>query len=122
MKVIIAGSRSITNYELVKQAILNCPFKITEIVSGCAKGVDTLGEVVALELKIPVMKFPADWDKHGRAAGPIRNERMGDYADALIAVHNNSKGTQHMIRYMKRLKKRVYEVIVDTSTATIEYV
>ena len=112
MKCIIAGSRTITDYDEVKQAFEDCPFKdkITEIVSGTAKGVDTLGERLAFEKDIPLARFPADWRKHGPAAGPIRNTKMGDYADCAIIVvpPEWSTGSAHMHSYMLTLGKPVY--------------
>ena len=52
--------------------------------------------------------FEADWGTHGKKAGILRNIEMGDYADALIAFHDSeSKGTKHMIEYMKSLGKPV---------------
>lgn len=111
MKVIIAGSRSITDYAAVLDAVIGSGFDITEIVSGCAKGVDTIGELIGEINKIPVKKFPANWNRHGKIAGPIRNVQMGDYADALVAVRaNGSRGTSHMINYMMSLDKPVYVV------------
>lgn len=98
MKVIIAGSRDITKYNTVEQAVKLSGFEITEVVSGKARGVDTLGEVWALTHNIPVASFPANWNKHGRAAGPIRNCEMAEYAEALIAVYDGeSTGTANMI-------------------------
>lgn len=108
MKVIIAGSRDITDYSIVYSAFASCPFDITEIVSGCAKGVDSLGEQIGSLCLIPVCKFPADWNKHGKAAGPIRNKQMAEYADAAIVIHNGSKGSLNMIEQMKKLNKPVY--------------
>lgn len=111
MKCIIAGSRSIDNYEVIKDAFDSCNFKdqITEIVSGCANGVDKLGERLAFEKDLKVARFPADWKRLGKKAGRIRNEQMGDYADRLIAVWDGeSRGTSHMIEYMKLLKKPVF--------------
>ena len=115
MKCIIAGSRSIEDYDEVWKAFENCPFadEITEVVSGCAKGVDTLGERVAFAKGIPVAKFPADWKRFGKRAGPIRNEQMGDYADCAIIVWDGiSTGSNHMRRYMESLNKQVYVRIV----------
>lgn len=113
MKVIIAGSRDITDYDTVVNAVDNHPFEsITEIVSGCAKGVDTVGERIAENCDIPLQKFSADWSKHGKAAGPIRNRQMAEYADAAIVIHNGSKGSLNMIETMKKLNKPVYEVKV----------
>lgn len=118
MKVIIAGSRDITCYHQVIFAFMESGFyeNCTEIVSGCARGVDTVGEQIARSRGIPVKKFPADWNKHGRRSGPLRNIQMGDYADALVAIRlNNSKGTTHMIEYMTKLGKPVY--VMDITEA-----
>jgi hypothetical protein len=111
MKCIIAGSRSITDYDTVKAAFNACPFKdkITEVVSGTAKGVDILGERLAFEYDIKVSRFPADWKRFGKRAGRIRNEQMGDYADCVIAVWDGySTGTKHMVDYMCQINKRVF--------------
>lgn len=109
MKTIIAGSRDITEYELVVQAIAESGFVITEIVCGMAKGVDMLGYRYAKDHRIPVKEFPADWNTHGRAAGPIRNKEMALYADALIALWDGvSKGTKNMIDLATKQGLRVY--------------
>jgi NADPH-dependent 7-cyano-7-deazaguanine reductase QueF-like protein len=70
-------------------------------------------EQYAKENRIELKVFPADWNKHGRAAGPIRNAQMGDYADQLVAVWDGkSKGTKNMIDYMNKLMKPVYIIWV----------
>ena len=109
MKVIIAGMRDYENYEVVKKAIDFSEWTITEIVSGKAPGVDSLGERWAKENNIPVKHFPADWNKHGASAGPIRNREMAVYADGLIAVWNGiSKGTHNMIHNANREKLSLF--------------
>jgi len=111
MKTIIAGSRSITDFSTVEKAVEESGWKnkITEIVSGCARGIDKLGEMWARNHGIPVKRFPADWDKHGRSAGYRRNIDMAKYGDALVAIwRNNSKGTANMVNTMKKLGKPIY--------------
>ena len=111
MKTIIAGSRSITDFSIVEEVVEKSGWKnkITEVVSGCARGVDKLGEMWARNHGIPVKRFPADWDKHGRSAGYRRNIDMAKYGDALVAVwRSNSKGTANMVNTMKRLDKPIY--------------
>jgi hypothetical protein len=108
MKVIIAGSRDILNRDVVENAIIESGFEITEVVSGGARGVDSIGEWWAREKKIPVKRFAPDWNKHGKAAGPIRNQQMAEYADALIAVWNGSRGTKDMITQAAHRNLRVY--------------
>ena len=109
MITIIAGSRGISDLNLVEEAIKESGFDITEVVSGGARGVDFLGESWATENHIPIKRFPADWEKYGRRAGAIRNELMGDYAEALIAVIlNNSRGSEHMVRVANHRELKVF--------------
>ena len=107
-RLIIAGSRSIDNFEFIRRSYIVSGYKASEIISGGAKGVDKLGEQLAEEKKIPIKVFEADWDKHGKSAGYIRNQEMAEYADALLCIWDGtSKGTKHMIDIMKSLHKPV---------------
>jgi hypothetical protein len=108
MKVIIAGWREFTDYELLNRTMESCGFPVTEVVSGKARGADTLGERWANENGIPVKPFPANWDRYGDAAGSVRNEEMARYGEALVAfLAKESKGTKDMIRVAKRYKLKV---------------
>ena len=113
MKVIVAGSRTIGDYDLVEKAIKDSGFEIDELV-GCAPGVDTLAKIWADNSSVPSKPFPADWIKYGRKnAGKIRNQEMANYADALVAVReagNKSTGTTDMIKRMKTAGKPVFLV------------
>ena len=80
MKCVICGSRNIRDYELLKQAIQESGFEITEVISGGAMGADTLGEKWAEENGIKLTRMLANWAKYGRRAGFIRNEEMVEYA------------------------------------------
>ena len=98
MRVIIAGSRSLSDYTIVDSAVKNSGFDVSEVISGGARGVDRVGEEWARRNGIPFIRFPAKWDKHGKAAGYLRNQEMADVADALVAVWDGvSLGTKHMI-------------------------
>ena len=124
MKIIIAGSRNILDYEVVIKAVKESNMEITEIVSGTAKGVDSLGEKYASDNNIPCSRFKAKWNDinvsgaviknnqygaYNVKAGANRNEEMGEYADALIAIWDGkSSGTRHMINFMKFLNKKVF--------------
>lgn len=112
MKTIIAGSRNVSDIKIVQAALWNARsagILITEVVSGGCRGVDGLGERLAREHGFPITVFGADWDTHGRAAGPIRNTKMADYADALIAVWDGkSRGTFDMISKARKRKLLVY--------------
>lgn len=102
-KVIIAGGRYFNNYELLREkclSILSDKMETCEVyvVSGCAKGADSLGEIFANEFMLKINKFPADWETYKKSAGYKRNVQMAENADALIAFWDGkSKGTQHMI-------------------------
>jgi hypothetical protein len=105
MRVIIAGSRNITDYSLVERAIELSGFEITEVVSGCCKGIDILGERWAAEHNISVKRFPADWEQFGKAAGMIRNKQMAKYVGltgGLIAIPSeSSRRARGMIQIAK---------------------
>lgn len=110
MRLIIAGSRGFSDYELLKQSIIDQGFwKIKqelEVVCGMARGADLLGKQFADRNGLIVHKFPADWDTQGKAAGHIRNKQMGDFADSLLAFWDgSSRGTKHMIEYMQYINK-----------------
>jgi hypothetical protein len=111
MKVIIAGSREFSDLQLLytkcEEVLAN--ENEVEIVSGTARGADKLGEHYASLKGYSVRQFPADWDKHGKAAGYIRNKEMAEYADCLIAFWDGrSKGTKHMIDLAKERGLSVY--------------
>lgn len=98
VKVIVAGSRYFTSYERLVRVIEWSRFKITELVSGGAVGVDTCAERWANENGVTIRRFPADWKQYGNAAGPIRNIAMAKYADGLLAYWDGrSVGTKNMI-------------------------
>lgn len=121
MRVIIAGSRSIKHGWLVSLAIKQARqqgIDPTEVVSGGAKGVDTLAEQWAARHNIPCQVMLADWDKYGRGAGMIRNRLMSERAEALIAVWDGkSTGTEHMIQLMQSANKPVFVLRSDKDIA-----
>lgn len=117
-KVIVAGGRTMTNYELLCRKLDHILSNIEipiQVVSGTANGADALGERYADERGYSVKQFPAPWDdiegkpphsigtsrdgkKYWKAAGHHRNAQMADYADALVAFWDcESKGTKNMI-------------------------
>lgn len=100
-RVIIAGSRSFSDYGILRS---RCNFlfsqkKPTCILCGEARGADLLGRRYAEEHGIPVVSYPANWKVYGNRAGYIRNEKMAANADALVAFWDGrSSGTAHMIQ------------------------
>lgn len=116
MKVIIAGTRDFNDYRAVKSTVDRTCWDITEVVSGGASGADALGEEYARHIGIPLKIFEADWSKHGKAAGPIRNREMATYADALIAFWDGaSKGTMNMIQEARNAGLKIYVYQYNTT-------
>lgn len=100
-KVIVAGSRSFNDYELLEEKldkILSLKDDV-QIVSGKARGADTLAIRYAKQKGYPIKKFPADWGNLGYLAGFKRNVLMAQYGNAVVVFWDGkSTGTQHMIR------------------------
>lgn len=128
IRIIVAGGRKYNNYSTVKFALDEKIIRLREtypecsitIISGCAFGVDRLGERYAKECGYRLQRFPADWKHVGKSAGIIRNIRMADYATedgcvaVLVAVWNGtSRGTEHMISVAKGRDMDVHVIRVD---------
>ena len=152
MKLIIAGSRSIESYDITL-AVFDFMLAmipsfsgsgggdierlakhfITEVVSGKARGVDTLGEEWAYKTGISVKPFPAPWkDKssptydprrgYDPEAGKIRNQQMADYADGLLAIWDGkSTGTMDMVRRVQQRKLKMSLFTVDYPTCCVRH-
>lgn len=76
-------------------------YSIVEVVSGCAPGADAGGEEWAKMRNIPIKRFPAEWDRYGRSAGPLRNEAMAKYLASktpkgIVILFPGGKGTANM--------------------------
>lgn len=102
MNLIVAGGRDFTNYRLLKEKLdfllSNTDKEEVTILCGKAKGADSLGERYANENNIDVWEYLANWEKHGKSAGYLRNSDMADAGTHLVAFHNGiSRGTKHMI-------------------------
>lgn len=100
-RIIVAGGRDFNDYSILYlelNKLLEFYCGDIEIVSGTAKGADRLGEVFARNEGLPVHRFPANWDLHGKSAGYKRNVLMAENAEVLLAFWDGeSKGTKHMI-------------------------
>lgn len=111
LSTIVAGSRDITNYEVVRAAIDSAPWGVFELISGCARGVDTLAERWAAETRTPVIRYPADWRTYGKSAGPRRNREMAAYAEALILIwFGDSRGSADMLKTATERGLLIHEV------------
>ena len=109
MKLLIVGSRSITNFDLSPYITEN----VDTVISGGAGGVDSLAEQYADLHHLSKYILRPRYDLYGRAAPLKRNEQMVDIADALLVIWDGrSKGTQYTLKYAKKMKKQVTLVVV----------
>ena len=109
MKLAIIGSRNITDINIAKYI----PSGVTEIVSGGAKGVDTLARNYAEENGITLIEFLPKYELYGRAAPIKRNAEIAAYADEAVAFWDGrSKGTKHTIDEFKKMGKKVRVIVV----------
>lgn len=111
MKLLVAGSRTISStnaiYKVLNEYVEEHGDKLS-IISGGAKGVDTVAAEFAKSQNIPFTEVPADWDKHGRAAGFIRNKEMWEMADEGVVFWDGvSKGTAHSFKLSEQMNKKL---------------
>lgn len=100
-RVLVCGDRNWSDKALIRGYLAG--MKIDVVIEGEARGADRFGFLVARELRIDVLPFPAKWDEYGRAAGVIRNQQMLDEGKPtlVLAFHDNiysSKGTKDMVK------------------------
>lgn len=115
MKLIIAGSRDLlVDSDFVEQIVKFYRLNVKEVVSGGGGNVDAAGEDYStLCLEKEPKSFLANWRQEGVAAGPIRNSKMAEYADALLLIWDgSSKGSLSMKKEMQKRKKPIYEVVL----------
>ena len=111
MKLAIVGSRGYHNLEAVRQCVREQE-RSTVIVSGGASGVDSTAVDEAKRLAMAYEVHLPDWNKHGKAAGPIRNRAIIEAADEVVAFWDgSSRGTRSSIEIAKALCKplKVYQ-------------
>lgn len=107
MILAIVGSRGFTNYDLLKTELDKIE-NITEIVSGGAIGADKLAEKYAKEKNLKTTIILPEWNKHGKAAGPIRNQQIILKSTQVIAFWDGkSPGTKTSIDFAKKYKKPI---------------
>lgn len=110
MKLAVVGSRTFCDYAWLEQCLLGS-FRVDDIdtvISGGARGADALAARFAVAHGIPLMVLRADWDTHGRKAGPIRNTAIVAQADAVAAFWDgHSSGTYDTIAKARAAGRRV---------------
>lgn len=115
MKIVVAGSRTFSDYQLLEETlddIIKEKHIINPIIiSGTCYGADKLGEQYARKRGYQVIQFKPKWEIHGKSAGFIRNKEMADNADLLVAFWDGqSKGTAMMIDIMKKQNKHGFVI------------
>lgn len=105
-RLLVCGERTWTDREAIRREMRKAP-PGTVVIEGEARGADRLAKSVAVELGFEVMPFPADWNKYGKSAGPIRNHAMlvlGKPHEvwAFMAHPETSKGTANMVKQAKK--------------------
>ena len=121
MKLGIVGSRDFWDYNLAERIIDNFrnKFDVEKIVSGGAKGADSMGSQYAAKHRIDIIIHHPNWDKYGRKAGFLRNKLIVDDSDIVIAFWDGvSHGTKHTINICKENHKPV--IIIDYKKNTVK--
>ena len=121
MNVAIVGGRDFDDYEQFKSCVDGEKIKFKSIVTGGARGVDTLAERYAKEIGVPVKIYWPDWTNYGKAAGPIRNKQIIEGADCVIAFWDEkSPGTRSSLKIAEDLGKPltifVYREVIKSAT------
>lgn len=114
MKILVCGDRNFTDQDLMDDTLAFFRTDIDEIIEGEARGADTLARIAAEKYSIPVRKFPADWDKYGKGAGPIRNKQMleeGQPDMVLAFLAKESKGTRNMLQQALEARVRHIHIV-----------
>lgn len=106
MKLAIIGGRDFNDFKLLESTLESYKNKISLVVSGGAKGADSLGEKWAINNNIETLIFPADWKQYKKRAGFIRNEDIIKNCDTVIAFWDGvSKGTAHSLSLANKYNK-----------------
>lgn len=109
MRILACGDREWTDRQLLSEVLDSVGAQYAwdfVLIHGAARGADTMAAEWAESRDIPVVSFPAQWEKYGRAAGPVRNEEMLKMGiDLVVAFHDDirkSRGTKHMVGIARR--------------------
>jgi YspA, cpYpsA-related SLOG family len=117
----VIGSRTFCDYEKLADVLFPQISYISKIVSGGAKGADTLAAKFADTNKIPLREIFPDYDKYGSSAPFVRNKEIVAAADIVFAFWDGkSRGTKHALDYAKKLKIKSIIINFDTRIITEE--
>lgn len=107
--MIVCGGRNYADREAVARALawLHDSNSKAVVVDGAASGADTLAHEEAVKLGMTTERHPAQWDKHGRAAGMIRNRHMLMLGCDMVIAFPGGRGTENMVKIAKEASVRV---------------
>jgi UDP-N-acetylmuramoylalanine-D-glutamate ligase len=110
--VLVCGGRDYSKASVVRATLdaIHAKTPVTLVIHGGATGADHLAWLWAGSKRIPSDSYPANWNAHGKAAGPIRNEAMLARNPDLVVAFPGGKGTAHMVRIAKAKGTKVLEV------------
>lgn len=112
LAVIVCGGRDFCDRAKMWEAMNHLCFPGMTIVHGAAKGADGFAAAWAVSNRYLTWPFPADWDTYGKAAGPIRNQKMLDTAKPIAVIaFPGGKGTAHMVSIARQAGVPVVEVL-----------
>jgi hypothetical protein len=110
MRILVCGGREFADRERLK-TVLDSLGPVSCVIHGSARGADALAHEWAFDRGVLVTPFPADWRRHGRGAGPIRNGLMlSEGKPDLVVAFPGGKGTADMVRRAQRAGLPVMEV------------
>ena len=98
MRVLVCGGRECWDYTSIQQELNDFSIEITEIIEGGARGADACAHAWALLNGVKCTTVNADWDKHGKAAGPIRNAEMLKLKPDYVLAFEGGVGTANMLK------------------------
>ena len=129
MRVLVCGGRDFNNYNLLSKTLHeviydgdHTYYSDVTIISGNARGADKLGEQFARDNECKLEIFPADWDKFGKGAGFIRNQKMIDEGKPdLVVAFPGGVGTKNMIERSVKAGVRTVSIHKDGNSFTEHY-
>lgn len=107
-RIVVCGSRTWTDRDTIKRVLAE--YESPFVIDGAARGADSLANSVAIELGFSTQRFPADWERHGKTAGFIRNQKMLDEGKPTLVIafwDGESRGTKDTINRAKSMGIKV---------------
>lgn len=118
-KIIVCGGRDYTDAAQVARILKRHTEPLDRIITGGARGADHLAELWAIANGRGLTRYHADWDTHGKAAGPIRNRKMlNDEQPDLVIAFPGGAGTADMVKIARKAGVKVIECGLSSTTAS----